>query len=306
MLAYELNRDLNCVFILMELCNDGTLLEYINSRDNSIDETEALSIIKDIACGIGHMHKQSPPIAHRDVKIENVLKFIDLGSKLPSYKLCDFGSACIDILEPKKESKSTILENFSNFEKTTTFFYRPPEMCDPYCKFTINEKVDIWMLGCVLYTILFKRHPFQDAQKLTIINVHYFIPDDREKYSDKIIDLIRLMLTPNPRDRPTVDEIIDVILNWEEIKTINLSKGAKEIKEKQDEKRDLDRGKSTKGDWLVDFSIGTKNVENLVSSEAVENTFGFEFCEDRKENKSDKCNNQYNHQIQQNIHDFFK
>ena len=86
-------------------------------------------------------------------------------------------------------------------------------MCDPYAKYNINEKVDIWMLGCIFYAILFKKHPFQDAQKLTIINAYYFIPNEHT-YSEKAIDFLRLMLTPNPSIRPSAQEIINIINNW--------------------------------------------------------------------------------------------
>ncbi len=40
--------------------------------------------------------------------------------------------------------------------------YRAPEMIDPYLGFEVNEKVDIWMLGCVVFTLLTAKHPFQD------------------------------------------------------------------------------------------------------------------------------------------------
>ncbi len=86
-------------------------------------------------------------------------------------------------------------------------------MCDQYAKYIISEKVDIWMLGCVFYALLFKKHPFQDAQKLTIINAYYFIPEDHN-YSEKIIDFLRFMLTPNPVQRPNAQDILSVISNW--------------------------------------------------------------------------------------------
>jgi AP2-associated kinase len=226
MIEYEIN-DSN-VFILMEFCSEGTLLDLINNRQEKIiNEGQALYIIQQIANGINHMHCQTPPIAHRDIKIENVLK---VGN---NFKLCDFGSASSDTLDPKKETKNSILENFSKFEKNTTFMYRPPEMCDPYSKFPIFEKVDVWMLGCILYTLLFKQHPFQDAQKLTIINANYYIPVEAKSYSEKILDFLRLMLTTNPANRPSAKDVINIMLNWENIRVIELPEETQEIKNKQ-------------------------------------------------------------------------
>jgi len=64
------------------------------------------------------------------------------------------------------------------FEKYTTMMYRPPEMIDQYLKYPVNFQSDIWMLGCILYTMCFAKHPFFEAQKLAIINAHYFIPEE--------------------------------------------------------------------------------------------------------------------------------
>lgn len=46
------------------------------------------------------------------------------------------------------------------WEKNTTLMYRPPEMADLFLKYEVSEKVDVWMLGCVLYTLCFFIHPF--------------------------------------------------------------------------------------------------------------------------------------------------
>ena len=46
--------------------------------------------------------------------------------------------------------------------------YRPPEMADLYLKYKIDENVDIWMLGCVAYTMAFYNHPFLECSKLAI------------------------------------------------------------------------------------------------------------------------------------------
>ena len=63
-------------------------------------------------------------------------------------------------------------------------------------------------LGCILFTILFKQQPFQDAQKLTIASADFYIPKEATKYSDKIFDFIRLMLTPNPNNSSNVSQVL--------------------------------------------------------------------------------------------------
>ena len=215
------------VDILMELCTEGSLLDYINNYEGNINEKEALRIIKEISNGLYGMHSQKPPIAHRDVKIENILKFGN------NFKLCDFGSASSDIMIPQNETKQSLRDKFDIYEKTTTFMYRAPEMIDEYSKYIVNEKVDVWALGCILFTILFKQHPFQDAQKLTIATADYYIPKDANKYSDKIFDFIRLMLTPNPNNRPNISQVLQYLNNWNNINNIPLSNEVINIKNRQ-------------------------------------------------------------------------
>jgi len=79
------------------------------------------------------------------------------------FKLCDFGSASSKTLDFTKTSQNEIDEMFEEFEKYTTLMYRPPEMIDKYKRFNVSQQADIWMLGCVLYTLCFCQHPFQEA-----------------------------------------------------------------------------------------------------------------------------------------------
>ena len=95
-------------------------------------------------------------IAHRDIKVENVIKSTVDGK----YKLCDFGSSSTETLDYSKASKSSIAKQLEVFERQTNLMYRPPEMLDSYQGYNVGLKVDIWMLGCVLYALCFGRHPF--------------------------------------------------------------------------------------------------------------------------------------------------
>ena len=215
-------------YIIMELCEDGTLLDYVNNYEGNIPEMEALQIFNQILLGVNAMHSQNPPIAHRDLKIENILK------KKRYYKLCDFGSASDELFDPKISDEFVKEQNFANFEKHSTLYYRAPEMCDRYGEHIVNEKVDIWALGCVLYTMIFKEQPFMNAQKLEIINGNYNFPKDEQKlYSEKFLDLIRAMLTPNPEERPNIMQVMEWTNYWKETEKIPLSPEVQKIKEKQ-------------------------------------------------------------------------
>lgn len=213
-------------FIVMEFCEGGTLLDYIIKKDKPISEFEALNIVYQIASGLKFMHSFNPAISHRDIKIENILL------KNGNIKICDFGSASTSSFESGNVDQKTKNEHFSNFEKNSTLIYRPPEMCDIYSNYVINEKVDIWALGCILYSVLFKIHPFQEAQKLQIISGQYSLPDTASQYSEKIIDLIRYMLTPDPSQRPSAKEIVDITNKWDNC-SINLCQEVQELKQKQ-------------------------------------------------------------------------
>ena len=215
-------------YIIMELCEEGTLLDYVNNYEGNIPEMEALQIFNQILLGVNAMHSQNPPIAHRDLKIENILK------KKRYYKLCDFGSASDEPFDPKISDEFVKEQNFANFEKHSTLYYRAPEMCDRYGEHIVNEKVDIWALGCVLYTMIFKEQPFMNAQKLEIINGNYNFPKDEQKlYSEKFLDLIRAMLTPNPDERPNIMQVMEWTNYWKETEKIPLSIEVQKIKEKQ-------------------------------------------------------------------------
>ena len=284
-------------YIIMELCEEGTLLDFVNNHEGNISEVEALLIFNQVLLGVNAMHSQNPPIAHRDLKIENILK------KKNDYKLCDFGSASTETFDPTTSDEFVKEQNFSNFEKHSTLYYRAPEMCDRYGEYIVSEKVDIWSLGCVLYTMVFKEQPFINAQKLEIINGNYNFPKEEQKlYSEKFLDLIRVMLTPNPNNRPNVIQIMEWTNYWNDVKKIPLSPEVEEIKKKQISSGGL-KSKSHKKKLLtaeeiekIQKKIQSKEKEKKTKNyDEINELFGFTSSkneEDKKEeNKNSNINN---------------
>ncbi|XP_020268090.1 probable serine/threonine-protein kinase DDB_G0276461 isoform X1 [Asparagus officinalis] len=185
--------------LLLEFC-DQTLVTMLEKRGAAyFEEKQILSIFRDICNAVFAMHRQSPPIAHRDLKAENVL----LGSD-GAWKVCDFGSTstnhrCFDRPEERGVEED-------NIRKHTTPAYRAPEMWDLYRKEVISEKVDIWALGCLLFRICYLKSAFDGESKLQILNGNFHIPEI-PNYSPSIKQLIKDMLHDSPDGRPDIMQV---------------------------------------------------------------------------------------------------
>ncbi|OIW11780.1 hypothetical protein TanjilG_14320 [Lupinus angustifolius] len=192
-------------FIVMEFC-EKSLVTVLESRGAAyFDEKQILLIFRDVCNAVISMHCQSPPIAHRDLKAENLL----LGSD-GLWKLCDFGSTTTNHKRFEKPEEMGIEED--NIRKYTTPAYRAPEMWDLFLREVINEKVDVWALGCLLFRICYFKSAFDGESKLQVLNGNYRIPDS-PKYSSSMTDLIRDMLQARPDDRPDITQA-RALLDW--------------------------------------------------------------------------------------------
>ncbi|XP_019187035.1 PREDICTED: probable serine/threonine-protein kinase DDB_G0280111 isoform X2 [Ipomoea nil] len=185
--------------ICMEYC-EKSLVSVLEGRGSGyFEEKQILTIFRDICNAVFAMHCQSPPIAHRDLKAENLLLGPD-----GLWKLCDFGSTSTNHKRFEKPEEMGIEED--NIRKHTTPAYRAPEMWDLYRRELINEKVDIWALGCLLFRISYFKSAFDGESKLQILNGNYRIPES-PKYSSSIVDLIRDMLQSSPDARPDITQV---------------------------------------------------------------------------------------------------
>jgi AP2-associated kinase len=128
--------------------------------------------------------------------------------------LCDFGSASKQTVDLSKVPKNQLYSYEEVFEKNTTLMYRPPEMIDLYLGYKVNEKVDVWMLGCVVYTMNYYVHPFQEVGKLAIVNANFRFPE-MSRISEKMKDFIRHLLTPDPSFRPNMKEVLKILGGWD-------------------------------------------------------------------------------------------
>jgi AP2-associated kinase len=126
---------------------------------------EIRRILADVCEALAQVHGMRPPVAHNDLKLENILMTSD-----GRYQLCDFGSArpysitCKTALQVNKAE--------ALLDATMTVLYRPPEACDLWQGITVDTQADTWAMGVMLYSLLAGAMPF-DANPRQVLAVQY-------------------------------------------------------------------------------------------------------------------------------------
>ena len=198
------------VFLLMEYCEGGGLIDFMNTRlQNRLTEPEILDIMSQTTQGIAVMHALVPPLLHRDIKIENVLL-----SKGGIYKVCDFGSVSGVIRPPRNQQELLYVQH--DIMKNTTAQYRCPEMLDLYRGLPIDEKADIWALGVFLYKLCYYTTPFEKLGEPAILHARFQFPSF-PNYSDRLKNLIKSMLREHPSDRPNVCQVLEEVSRMQNV-----------------------------------------------------------------------------------------
>ena len=87
------------------------LLSYKKAKNGTYEKrppmptARVLAIFEEVVAGIAYMHSLSPPITHRDLKLENVL--VNANDR---FVLCDFGSAVTTKLPAERTRKQAVVE----------------------------------------------------------------------------------------------------------------------------------------------------------------------------------------------------
>ncbi len=183
-------EDKTNVYIMLELCPNQTLMEFVKRR-RRITEPETALLMLQLLDAMRYLHANN--IIHRDLKLGNL--FI---SKDMEVRVGDFGLATQ--LSYREERKRSVCG---------TPNYIAPEILDGG-KTGHSFEVDTWAFGVILYTMLIGRPPFETAEvKSTYKRIRensYSFPAEHP-ISEDAQDLIVRILVPNPVDRPTLDAI---------------------------------------------------------------------------------------------------
>lgn len=174
------------IYIAMELCAGGSLLDHVRAR-RRLPEAEASLIFQQLVHALQHCHAHG--IVHRDIKLENVLLDGAGGARLIDFGLAGFftpGSRLRCHCGSPSYAAPEIVGR--------TEYLAPP--------------VDVWSLGVVLYSMLAGYLPFAGKDKKALSDrIATGVYRTPTCFSAEAADLVTRMLTLDPGWRITLAEV---------------------------------------------------------------------------------------------------
>lgn len=181
------------MIFITELCTSGSLREYME-RNGPVEQKVIRSWASQILQGLVYLHGQKPPIAHRDLKCDNIF----INGNTGELKIGDLGLACF--MQADKNVKRSILG---------TPEYMAPELLQG----NYSELVDVYAFGMCVLEMLTLEYPYQECGNnmattfLTISGGKK--PQALRSVSDPAArDLIKKCLEPVDR-RPSAASLLD-------------------------------------------------------------------------------------------------
>lgn len=177
--------------LVMEMMKGGELFERIEKVEQ-FTEKDARDIIFQAAQAVKYLHDNN--VVHRDIKPENLVFSTD---SLSPVKLCDFGL-------------SKVISDGTMTPCGTVGYIAPEVVSEQRHSFS----VDIWGLGCVLYSLLCGFPVFYDDSVPVLTQkvkkgIYDFPSPWWDNVSPSAIDLIKKCLTVDPSRRYNIYQFLN-------------------------------------------------------------------------------------------------
>jgi serine/threonine-protein kinase len=191
-------------YMVMDFLSGRSMVDFLDETPQ-IEPSRAKRIFSQVASGLAHAHKSG--VVHRDVKPNNIIIDFDHAGE-ESVKLVDFGIAkMINDAESPQQRLTRAGECFG------TAMYMSPEQCRGK---DVDQRSDIYSLGCVMFEALTGLPPFEGDNELDTLQMHLMQepPTLRERRPDLQIPgefefVIKKCLSKEPEDRyQSMDELI--------------------------------------------------------------------------------------------------
>ncbi|NXF02260.1 PLK4 kinase, partial [Smithornis capensis] len=186
---YNYFEDSNYVYLILEMCHNGEMSRYIKNRKKPFSEDEARHFLHQIITGMLYLHSHG--ILHRDLTLSNILLTNNM-----NVKIADFGLATQLKMPHEKHYTMCGTPNYISPEIAT----RSPH----------GLESDVWSLGCMFYTLLIGKPPFDtDTVRNTLNKVVLADYEMPAFLSREAQDLIHRLLRKNPADRLSLSSVLD-------------------------------------------------------------------------------------------------
>ncbi|KZV47517.1 CDPK-related kinase 5 [Dorcoceras hygrometricum] len=183
---YDAYEDHDNVYIVMELCEGGELLDRILARGGKYEENDAKVVMKQILSFVAFCHLQG--VVHRDLKPENFLfSSKDENSIL---KAIDFGLS--DFVKPDERLNDIV----------GSAYYVAPEVLHR----AYSTEADVWSIGVIGYILLCGSRPFWARTESGIFRAVVKAEPSYEEppwptLSSEAKNFVKRMLNKDPRRR---------------------------------------------------------------------------------------------------------
>lgn len=187
-----------CPYLVMERLAGHTLGAHLDA--GRLEPGEALAILLELCDVLGAAHAAG--VIHRDLKLDNVFLLDTPCSGGHRIKLLDWGVA---VVAGEPDPLAGMIAG--------TLSYVSPEQIrsDP-----LSPASDLYSLGVIAYMLLLGRPPYVAGEDMALLRQHLSAspPDPRALWPQVPEDLAALlvaMLAKRPEDRPTLDEVVQVL-----------------------------------------------------------------------------------------------
>lgn len=155
------------------------------------------------------------PYAHRDIKPANIMIEKQASNGEIRAVLIDLGSCSPARVNITTRAEALEMQDIAAEHCTLPF--RAPELFDVRTGTQIDEKVDIWGLGCTIFTLMYSVSPFEREEQIAGANISIAIsrgkftfPESPE-YSQALRDVVKKCLNVAPCERPDTNTLIDML-----------------------------------------------------------------------------------------------
>ncbi|KAK4804922.1 hypothetical protein SAY86_004739 [Trapa natans] len=190
---YDAFEDHDNVYIVMELCEGGELLDRILSRGGKYSEDDAKAVMVQILNVVAFCHLQG--VVHRDLKPENFLYTSD--DENSRLKAIDFGLS--DFVRPDEKLNDIV----------GSAYYVAPEVLHR----SYSTEADVWSIGVIAYILLCGSRPFWARTESGIFRAVLksdpsFDEPPWPSLSSEARDFVKRLLNKDPRRRMTASQAL--------------------------------------------------------------------------------------------------